>query len=103
MSPFAVLPPTGGVITRVVNPLPAPVKNADVVPPPTNNSFAADVVTEPLLTDVDEPDADADLSNGAAVSRPLYSKTRTSENCTAGLNDTVTVFDPAADALMFAA
>jgi len=63
---------SGLVMIREMNPLPAAVNLAMVVPAPKINSFAAEVVTAPLLAVVPLPAAPAALSSGFAVSRPLY-------------------------------
>jgi hypothetical protein len=69
---------SGDVITRFVNPEPAAVNAVNVVPAPTTNSFAADVTNAPLDPDVEDPEPECDTSNGATVSKPEYSNTRTS-------------------------
>ncbi len=91
---------SGLVIKRVLNPVPGPVY-VPVVIPAANTRPGAVVVTEPLLAEVPVPDAEAPTSNGLLASNPLYSVARMSTYGVAVLNATVTVFAPAADALMF--
>ena len=81
---------------REINPVPAAVKVATVMPAPKINSLAEVVVAAPLLALVPLPAAPAVLSSGFTVSSPLYSSTRTSTNAAALLNATVTVLLPAA-------
>jgi hypothetical protein len=95
--------PSGVVMTRFVYPVPAAVNAVAVVPAPTNRSFVPVVAAEPLFAKAEEPDAEAEPSEGLAGSSPMYSKDRTSGNGTDLLNVTVTLFAPAAAALMFGA
>src|SRR5690242_5141846 len=92
--------PSGFVITRLVNPVPAAVNTIAVVPPPTTISFAVLVVSDALDADVDDPAAELAWSSGDAVSAPEYSRMRTSGNGTDPLNDTDTRFELAPAALI---
>jgi hypothetical protein len=83
-------------IKRVVKPDPGAVKAVPlVVPAPKISSLAEVVVAAPLLAVVPLPPAAAVTSRGLAVSRPLYSRMRTSGTAAAALNVTVTVLGPA--------
>ncbi len=73
------------------------------MPAPTISSFAAVVVTVPLFADALLPEAEAPTSNGLTGSRPLYSSARMSTYGVDALKVTVTVFAPAAAALMLLA
>ncbi len=91
---------SGTVMIRVVNPVPEPVNPPVVIPAPKMSSTAIGGRDVPLLALAAVPAADADLSNGVDGSSPLYSVIRTSAYGTALLNVTVTVFAPAAAALI---
>src|SRR5690349_9042232 len=88
---------------RLVKLVPAAEKIPPVMPAPKISSFAPVVVTVPLFADVLLPEAEAPTSNGLTGSRPPYSSARMSTYGVAPLNVTVTVFAPAADALMLLA
>src|SRR5689334_10333797 len=95
--------PSGDVITRLVNDVPAPLVLVATRFAPTIRSFALVVVAAPLLGDVLEPFAAATTSTGLLVAIPLYSAIRTSGNGTPPAKATVTVFALAPAAAMFAA
>ena len=87
----SAISPSGEVITRDVNPLPAaPVVVATMFAPKIN-SLATVVVAAPLFAAVLLPLAPAVTSTAFT---PLYSRMRTSGYAAAWLNVTVTVFDP---------
>src|SRR4029077_11205488 len=69
--------PPNPLITRLLNPLPAPVNTLVGFPAPTISSLAEVVVAEPLFAVVPLPVAAALTSSGFAVSKPLYSSTFT--------------------------
>jgi hypothetical protein len=93
----SAMSPSGEVMIREVNPLPAaPVVVATMFAPKIN-SLALVVVAEPLLAAVPLPLVPAVTSS---VVTPRYSRMRTSGLIAAWLNVTVTVLLPA---LMFAA
>jgi hypothetical protein len=79
---------SGVVMIRDVNEVPAAVVVVLTQPAPTMSSFAAVVVTDPLLAVAAVPLAPAVRSR---VDTPEYSRMRTSGNVTAALNVTVTV------------
>jgi hypothetical protein len=85
-----------GVITREVNPVPAPVITPPVIPAPRISSFVPVVVAAPLLAVLPLPAAAAVTSSGLLVLAPLYSSARTSTKFAAWLNVTVTVLLPPA-------
>jgi len=89
----SAISPSGAVITRDVNPLPAALFVVNTVLAPNTNSLAIVVVAAPLLGVVLLPVAPAVTST---VFTPRYSKMRMSGNAAAWLNVTVTVFDPPA-------
>ncbi len=92
-----------GVISRLVNPLPAPVVPVCTRFAPTNRSFAFAVAAGPLLLVALLPTVPMLASNGLAVSNPLYSAMRMSGQIAAVVNVTVTLFPlAAADAMFFA-
>src|SRR5579863_4721287 len=93
--------PSGLVITRFVNPVPAAFVVFLVQSAPTRRSFALVVVTEPLLAAVLLPTAATDTSSGLPGSKPLYSAIRTSGYEAAAENVTVTRFVFAEAAAMF--
>src|SRR5215472_16618143 len=94
---------SGEVIIRLVKLGPAAVNPPVVVPAPKITSWAAVVVTDPLLGVVPVPTAECTTSIGYFGSRPLYSVARMSMNGAAALKVTVTVFAPAAAALILLA
>jgi hypothetical protein len=89
--------PSGFVMIRDVNPLPAAPVVVATVSAPKISSFALLVVAAPLLALALFPAAPAVTSSAFT---PRYSTTRTSGNAAARLNVTVTVLLPL---LMFAA
>ena len=87
----SAISPSGAVIIRDVNPLPAaPVVVATVFAPKIN-SLATVVVAAPLFAAVPLPLAPAVTSS---VVTPRYSRIRTSGDAADWLNVTVTVLDP---------
>jgi hypothetical protein len=94
---------SGVVMMRLVKFVPAPENPPAVMPAPKISALGTVVVTAPLLADALVPDADVPATSGATGSRPLYSVIRRSTNGVAVLNVTVTVFVPAAAALIFLA
>jgi hypothetical protein len=89
----SAMSPSGVVITRDVNPLPAAVVVVDTMSAPKISSLALVVVAPPLLGAALLPVAAAVTSS---VVTPLYSRIRTSGYAAAWLNATVTVFVPPA-------
>jgi hypothetical protein len=87
----SAMSPSGDVMIRDVNPLPAAPVNVDTMFAPKINSFALVVVAAPLFAAVLLPLAPAVTSK---VVTPRYSRTRTSGNAAAWLNVTVTVLFP---------
>ena len=83
--------PSGAVMIRDVNPLPAVPFSVATVLAPKINSLATVVVAAPLLAVVLLPLAPAVTSSAVT---PLYSKIRTSGYAAAWLNVTVTVLLP---------
>jgi hypothetical protein len=83
--------PSGEVITRDVNPLPAAPVVVNTVFAPKINSLATLVVAAPLFVVALFPLAPAVTST---TFTPRYSRIRTSGNAAAWLNVTVTVFEP---------
>ena len=71
----SAMSPSGDVIMRDVNPLPAAPVDVDTVFAPKINSFALVVVADPLFADVPLPLAPAVTSS---VVTPRYSTMRTS-------------------------
>jgi hypothetical protein len=94
--------PSGEVITREVNPVPAAVVVLVTVLAPKIRSLALPVVAAPLSLVVPVPEAPAVTSTGEVVSMPPYSKIRMSGNCAAWLKFTITVFPPTAAATFLA-
>src|SRR5689334_6445029 len=94
---------SGVVMIRLVKLVPGAVNPPVVVPAPKITSWAAVVVTDPLFGVVPVPIAEWLTSIGYVGSRPLYSVARMSMNGAAVLKVTVTVFAPAAAALIFLA
>ena len=88
--------PSGEVMIREVNPLPAAAFPVATVFAPKINSFAIFVVAEPLLAAVLFPLKPAVTSTAFT---PRYSRIRTSGNAAGWLNVTVTVFAPPAMSL----
>ncbi len=70
--------PSGTVMTRLVNPAPAPAVRVSTMLAPTSRSFALVVVTAPLFVVAVLPVAAAVTSSGFVGSRPLYSRMRMS-------------------------
>jgi hypothetical protein len=93
----SAISPSGEVMMREVNPLPAAPVKVNTMFAPKINSLALVVVAGPLLANVLFPLKPAVTSTAFT---PLYSKMRTSGNAAAWLNVTVTVLLPA---LMFGA
>jgi hypothetical protein len=93
----SAISPSGDVIARDVNPLPAPVVRVATMFAPKTNSFALLVVAEPLLALALLPLAPAVTPSAVT---PRYSRMRTSGYDAAWLKVTVTVLLPLA---MFAA
>ena len=87
----SAMSPSGDVITRVVNPLPAAAVPVYTMFAPKISSLALVVVAEPLFAAVPLPLAPAVTSN---VVTPRYSSMRTSGYAAAWLNVTVTVLLP---------
>jgi hypothetical protein len=87
----SAISPSGDVMIRDVNPLPAAPVVVDTMFAPKTNSFALVVVAAPLFAAVLFPLAPAVTSR---VVTPRYSKIRTSGNAAAWLNVTVTVLFP---------
>jgi hypothetical protein len=83
--------PSGAVITRDVNPLPAAPVVVEIVFAPKISSLATFVVAAPLFDVALFPLAPAVTSTALT---PLYSRTRTSGNAAAWLKVTVTMFAP---------
>src|SRR5262245_50513887 len=95
--------PSGLVIRRVVNPVPAPLVVVTTVLAPTRRSLALLVATDPLLLAALLP-APATLASTAFTgSIPLYSRMRTSGNAAGGEKVTVTWLAPAGAPAMFLA
>ncbi len=91
--------PLGLVIIRVVNPPPELSVTLSRVAPATSMSFAMVVDNVPLDIALPVPDPDATESiNGEMLVILEYSAIRTSGNCGAELNVTVTILAPAAAA-----
>jgi hypothetical protein len=95
--------PSGVVIIRLVNPLSAPAVCVSTVFAPTSRSVELVVVSRPLLLTALLPMPPSAASSVETVFIPLYSKMRISGAVAGVTNETVTVFAPAAAALMFAA
>ena len=89
----SAMSPSGEVIIREVNPLPAAAFDVNTVFAPKISSLALVVVAEPLLAAVLFPLAPTFASS---VVTPRYSSIRTSGNAAAWLNVTVTVLLPPA-------
>jgi hypothetical protein len=87
----SAISPSGDVMIRDVNPLPAASVAVATMSAPKINSFALVVVAEPLFAAVLLPLAPALASS---VVTPRYSSIRTSGAAAAWLKVTVTVFDP---------
>ena len=87
----SAMSPSGEVITRVVNPLPAAAVSVYTMFAPKINSLALVVVAEPLFVVALFPLAPAFASS---VVTPRYSKIRTSGYAAGWLNVTVTVLAP---------
>ena len=96
----SAISPSGEVIVREVNPLPAALVTVETMFAPKINSLAAVVVAAPLLEVALLPLAPAVTSS---VFTPLYSRMRMSGNTVAPLKVTVTVLLPAVAAAMFLA
>src|SRR5712692_3652791 len=93
----SAMSPSGDVMIRDVNPVPAAAVTVAIVFAPKINSLALVVVAAPLLAAVLFPTAPTFASS---VVTPRYSRMRTSGKAAAWLNVTVTVLLPPA---MFAA
>jgi hypothetical protein len=87
----SAISPSGDVMIRDVNPLPAAPVDVDTMSAPKINSFALVVVAAPLFAAALLPLAPAVTSK---VVTPRYSRMRTSGNAAAWLNVTVTVLFP---------
>src|SRR5215469_10039739 len=94
---------SGQVRIRLVRFTPAAENPPTVMPAPKMSSLAAVVVMAPLLAVAVLPAADCPRSKGAVGSSPLYSVMRKSIHGAAALKVTVTVFAPAAAALILVA
>src|SRR5690349_7829562 len=93
--------PSGLVITRFVQPVPADVVQLPTMFAAKRRSEALVVATAGVLLVAVFPVAEATTSTGLTVSRPAYSRTRMSANVAAAVKETFTVFAPAAAAAMF--
>ena len=80
---------------RLVKPVPAAVVPVATSFPATRRSVANVVVTAPLDEVLLTPAPATATSSGLTVSIPLYSSTRRSTHCAAGLKVAVTLFAPA--------
>jgi hypothetical protein len=89
----SAISPSGEVMIREVNPLPAPAVSVDTVFAPKISSLALLVVAAPLLALALFPLAPAVISSAVT---PRYSRMRTSGYAAAWLNVTVTVLPPPA-------
>jgi hypothetical protein len=87
----SAISPSGTVITRDVNPLPAALVVVATVFAPTISSLATLVVAAPLFVVALFPLAPAVTSTALT---PLYSRIRTSGSAAGWLKVTVTVFAP---------
>src|SRR5690348_2396471 len=95
--------PSGDVISRLVNPEPAPAVTVLTTLAANSRSVGFVVVAAPLLEVALLPVLAAAMSTGLFGSVPLYSRIRMSGNAAAAENLTVTVFAPAGAAAMFLA
>ena len=77
-----------------------PINPVVMVPAPKSKSFGELVVAEPLSAGTEVPEVPTVVSNGLAMSNPLYSTMRTLWTAVLWLKVAVTVFAPA---LMFLA
>src|SRR5579862_6725588 len=77
------LSPFGRVSEVNANPAPGPVTVFATVAPATTNSTGVAVAQTPVSARAEEPMAPTLMSTGFAISRPLYSSTRTSGACAA--------------------
>src|SRR5438067_608359 len=95
--------PSGEVITRLVQPAPAPVVQVDTVLAATSRSKALVVATAGVLLVAVLPVAEELTSRGLTGSSPPYSRMRTSAKTAAVVKVTLTALAPAvAPAMLFA-
>src|SRR5580704_16733452 len=98
-----MMSPSGDVVIRLVNPLPALVVKVPTMFAANRRSVGLVVVTDPLLLVVLLPLVPVVASTGLFGSAPLYSTIRISGYCAATENVTTTVFAPPLAAAIFLA